>query len=241
MKRCFRYLVFFFPCLLGGNMLYLQGQDTIENPEWSVSEARAFDTIALDAYRSDPVFQYGAVRQFNESLWSRIKRWFWNKMDQLFGTEGNITGMIIFFSFLAIGVIALLYYLTRIQKSSPFRKGDRKTGQEAELFDENLKPADLKAKILQAKAKSDYRSAVRYLTIRMFKELEQAGALEMDPSTSIDQYRKKMGQNRISSQFNALTRYFEFVWYGEYALSSADFARIEMRFEEFADTLKEPN
>lgn len=238
MRSSFKYLFVVFLLVQGGESPYLQGQVPGETPDWSVPQSRAFDTLALNGYKSDPAFQYGAVRQFNESLWSRIKRWFWNKLDELFGTNGSVTGMIIFFSFLGLGVVALLYYLIRIRDISPFRRADRKAAAHAVLFDEKIEPEDLDRKIREAKEGANYRMAVRYLTIRMFHELEQAGSLDTDPSTTMDQYRQKLRNSPFSSQFDALTRYFEFVWYGEYALSNEDFSKIERRFEQFSETLK---
>ena len=204
----------------------------------TVVEYRQFDTLSLSHYRSQDAFVYGTVVQSKENLWSKMKRWFWNKVGDLIGPEASLWSKIIFYGLLALGLIAIILYFSRVEISSIFRKGDFRQKLHAEILDEKIDADNISQLIETSKKNEDFKRAVRYRLIQILIQLEKDKIIQLEQNKTIAQYRKNFPMASLKPQFGELTKIFEYVWYGEYHLDADQYGKIEDQFITFLKSIQ---
>lgn len=203
-----------------------------------IVQRRQFDTVALNAYQSKLEFDYGSVLQFEESLWSKLKKWFWSKVQQMIGPDASLFSKIVFYGLLVLGIIGMIMYFSRVETSSIFKRGDYRSKLNAEILDEKIDVHNIDQLIVSAKGKSDFKLATRYLLIKTLIQLENAELIKLQENITVAQYRKAFDVAPLKAEFASLTEIFEYVWYGEYPLQPEQFVAIEMEFQNFFQSIK---
>lgn len=101
------------------------------------------------------------------------------------------------------------------------------------LDEEEAKPVKERkfdAAITKAASEKEYRQAVRYLYLQLLQRLSAAGAIEFAVDKTNTEYLRELTGKPYKDEVAELTRYYDYVWYGEFALDAAAYATIENRF-----------
>lgn len=215
-------------------------QDSVSDTviQIEIMQSRQFDTVALHSYQRKVEFDYGSVRQFDESLWSKLKRWFWSKLLDTIGPDASLFSKIVFYGLLVLGIIGMIMYFSRVDTAFIFKRGDYRRKLNAEILDEKIDVHNIDQLIEVAKEKSDFKLATRYLLIKTLIQLEQAELIQLRENITIAQYRKAFDVQALKAEFASLTEIFEYVWYGEYPLQYEQFVSIEKEFQDFFQSIK---
>lgn len=85
---------------------------------------------------------------------------------------------------------------------------------------------------LIAKAVNDqnYRMATRYLYLQLLQKLTKAGAIEFAADKTNSEYLRELTGKTYKQEVAALTLNYEYVWYGEFLIDAAGYAKLENRF-----------
>jgi hypothetical protein len=132
-------------------------------------------------------------------------------------------------------ILVILYAIFRIVVSnklflfysSPHKKvlpSEYITGVPDEEFDKHISTAIDEA---------NYQQATRYLYLKALRLLHTRGLIQFHPDATNNDYLLSMAAHKLSSHFNYLTRIYDYVWYGKFPLTSAQFKALNKSFQHF--------
>ncbi len=195
---------------------------------------RAFNQSALETYKTNKDFQYGADYQTAQSLWTRFWRWFWNYFGSLISDVASnnatknisivvLTGLIIYLviKFSGVGVLQLF---TGKAKPVPIPYSESL---------ENIHEIDFEPEIEKAIHNLDYRLAVRMLYLKCLKKLSDSGLISWQIDKTNSNYIAELVNSGREDKFTSLTRQFEYIWYGEFNINQSTFLEIHDDFKNF--------
>lgn len=199
---------------------------------------RSFDAEALARLRAQKEFEYDRPPP-PPSLWDRMRQW----LDEYLFRHIFRSEFSRWVDYLLIGssVLLLLYlilYLTQTNLRSIFYSS---TVLHPVTFasEVHLDADALQALIDEAIVQQDYRSAVRYLFLRALNALAAKGLIVWRIDKTNRDYVQELAQNELRTRFSELVRLFEYVWYGEFALTKQDFEVAKRAFDTFTLQLPE--
>lgn len=210
---------------------------------------RHFDTVALQAYKKQPEFQYHDAVESNPSLWSRFWHWLKNFLKGLFkpmkiGTNagrfwiifGYILKYLLIIGGLA-GVVFLSLKLAGIDLLNIFSRNPVSANLEYSESFEDIHEINFDDEIEKAIAQHNYRLAVRLLYLRSLKHLSDANLIKWQPDKTNNAYVAELSNNEQRRFFKTLTLQFEYVWYGEFAINAQAFNKINAAFTDFKKSI----
>lgn len=199
------------------------------------------NSINIDTYKSDKAFDYKEYK-FKNSIWQKFKKWIYNILlkifEWLFGQKKSISYLSTFikiFSYLGLG--ALIYLIVRFLFNANFIKYFREHGEEAEVKygedEEIIRKKDIDQLLKNAIDNSDYRLGLRFYFLKLLKTLEAKKVIKWEPQKTNFDYLKEIKQDVYNDTFKRFTYWYDYIWYGNYPLTSLEFTAISKEFEAF--------
>jgi hypothetical protein len=96
-----------------------------------------------------------------------------------------------------------------------------------------LNGSDYEKLIAGATENKNFRLAVRYLYLRCLQKLAIAGAIHFEPDKTNFQYRSELAGKLYINKFDSLTRNYEYIWYGGFAINDKMYSKIHQEFNQF--------
>lgn len=200
----------------------------------------------IENYRAEKEFDYiNSVEKDN--WWTRFKKWINAKYHQfinwLFGDykANSILAAIIS----VIPVLLILSLLGLIAwLFSRLNPGGRilQKPKTSEVFlseeEELVKNEDLPALMQAAIQNGQYRLAVRYYYLQELRKLDELELIHYEYQKTNRDYSEEIKNKGIKEQFSNITKLYEFIWYGSFQVSEADFKLAEKGFIRMEDALK---
>lgn len=139
-----------------------------------------------------------------------------------------LLGMFLIFVIYRIIVVNNLYFVSSRKKL--IHDDD---GGEEDISDENIDE-----KIRKAAGAEDYRTAIRYSYIKGLRLLNDKGWIRMHAQATNHDYIYQVSKYPVAGDFNFLTRVYDYVWYGEFAVNNEQYARLQTDFQKFYLAIK---
>ena len=101
------------------------------------------------------------------------------------------------------------------------------------IEEEEAKPVrdrNYDAVIAKAMGENNYRLAVRYMYLQLLQRLAAGGAIDFAVDKTNTEYLRELTGKPYKEEVAALTRYYDYVWYGEFAIDAAACSKLESRF-----------
>lgn len=205
-----------------------------------------FDKSIVESYQANDDYNYFKTIQ-EESAWEKFWNWVnlqWNKfLDWLFSgvSEGNFWNYLalILKILLIIGLVVLIiwlfnkYYVVN-QKSPPADQSEINLSEDELL----IQKKDLSTLIEEAESEGNFRLASRYLFLNILKQLKDHNFIEYQFQKTNADYKSEITQQNIKSDFTYASRFYEFVWYGDFKLEITDFKIAKTRFEKLINNIQ---
>jgi len=140
----------------------------------------------------------------------------------------------IFFWILAgLFILFILYKLFLTEGA--FRRVGKTDKAATPLVEEELitHESDFDAMIRQAVGAGNYRLAVRYQYLKTLHQLAAKGAVALASDKTNYQYVREIKDGESRKGFAGLTLSYEYVWYGEFAITEQTYRKIENEFTLF--------
>jgi len=177
------------------------------------------------AYANDPAY-WAREPQIQER--SRRKG-FWDYFNDFFsGSAIRVVTyciLIAFFGFIIYRIIVVnklfLFYSSTKTKTAV-------TGEDIDIHDENLDE-----KIQKAVDVKDHRLAVRYMYLKSLQLLNKGQWIRYHTDATNYEYVNQMSGHKLASEFGFLTRVYDYMWYGEFALTEEQFDIVYKNFCHF--------
>ena len=247
-KNVFKYWVCFLFILNLGSIpcLYSAHESYSTLNDGSIQKPVEFDTSIIKPYQSDSDYYYFKA-EAEPDLWQKFKRWLnlqWNKfLDWLLsGIEsGGVWEYIaLILKIIVIIGIALLiiwlfnkYYTTR-PKAPNKNQSQVNLSEEEEL----LIQKDLSTLAYEAEKDNNYRLASRYWFLNLLKHLKEKHFIDYQFQKTNTDYKNELRETRLKTDFTYASRFYEFVWYGDFKLDLDEFESAKLKFENIINYIK---
>ncbi|MBK8923969.1 MAG: DUF4129 domain-containing protein [Saprospirales bacterium] len=209
-------------CVLCGFPAWLSAQDDPGRVERRVIAAAEWKRAAqgLD-YSQDVPPPPKAQRQPPVPNDNPVQHPFRNFDAQFWGNVAQILAILAAMAVVGYGIYRML--------QEPRNKRIARDGAEITVdnLDTYLHETDLDRFLREALARQDYTQAIRIYFLQIIKQLSESEAINWSKEKTNRDYLLEMRPHPQYETFRGLTRTFERVWYGNIALSAAEFARLE--------------
>ena len=136
-----------------------------------------------------------------------------------------IWGIIIAIFLLAVGYFLLANKINIFSRSSSNNANTKADGEEIDLF--KIPYHDL---LQKAYSEKNYRLAVRILYLQTLKLLSEKNVIAFQADYTNMDYLQQLSHTMFYKDFFAITRHYEYVWYGGFTVSEPAFNTIRSDF-----------
>lgn len=170
-----------------------------------------------------------------------IARFFSWIMEKIFGntsSEGRRQAKWAFLWILVVAGVVMAIWLFRKSEFGSFLRGNTKeAGFNFSDMEEDISQIDFEEKVRKAKQDKDFRLAVRWLYLKQLFLLNEHGRIAWQPYKTNMDYANELSASSLKQSFRQLSKLYEYVWYGDYPLEEAGFAKAESEFAQFETQL----
>ena len=206
-------------------------------PDTSRVEPRSFKEDAIKKLKANPDLNYKQPPTMAESIWDRFWAWVGRMLDSFFDSAFNTNwGRVIVY---ALGLALLVVLIMMILKVNAFKviySGD--SVQKYNVLDENIHEMNFEILIQQAIDEQDYKKGVRLLFLYALKLLADRQLIHWQPGKTNHEYVGELSHVELRSGLNDLSYYFDYAWYGNFAINQGLFHRAQNAFTEWRTKLK---
>lgn len=217
--------------------VYDQQADDTALPDSSRVTPLSFDSTLLQQLKSDPDLQYREQPTVGESLWTRFQRWLADWIASILDSATNTNwGRVLtyLFAFVCLVIITMM-----VMKVNAFRIffGDKAVPLQHQVIDENIHEMDFERLIQEALARKDYRLGVRLLFLHALKILSDKNQIHWMQGKTNRDYLNELSSGEVRQGFSQLSYFFEYAWYGNFAITDGMYARVRQIFDSWKRTI----
>lgn len=196
-------------------------------PERYIPVLREAPEDFKEGYKKDKEFKYASDpdfwEQYKQKTQDKKPASAVNKID--WGILKSIALVII-----GILVVVLIFMLLN---NSFLRKNNAVQQHTVSGLDDENDLTNLDDKLQKAEAENNFREAVRILYLINLKDLNEGEYIEFHEKFTNEDYKKQLSSSSLSSEFNQLSKIYEYVWYGEISVSVEQYKNIQTYFKNF--------
>jgi len=205
--------------------------------ECSVRKARIPERAYFSKYLNDKQYRYEEdypaeiKSNFLSRLWHRIL----TLRDLVFKALAYfpLTVRIIFYCLFVLLLVILattrfskLFYTESVIAGPDFKEIQDEGGQ-----------TDLDEAVRIQISRQNYRSAIRFLHLKILKELELKGLVIFSREKTNRDYSREIKDSRLQVIFSQLAAVYNRIWFGNYDLTGEEFDKLASGFYRFSDLL----
>jgi hypothetical protein len=197
-----------------------------------------FSKEKIDDYKNDKAFDYTEKLE-EENWWTQFKKWvsnqwfnFWKWLFGDYEADGILAFIIKSIPYLIIiGIVAFVIWL--FIKLNPGARLLR-SKEKPEVFfteeEEIIRGKNIRKLINKALENKDYRLAVRYYYLLILKKLTFAHIIEYEFDKTNSDYIAEISSEEINANFKKATLLYDYIWYGNFAVSETEFNKARIVF-----------
>ncbi len=213
-------------------------QAVLRTDSSAITDLKQMDAVYIDSVKNEKAFQYDTQEMRRVSAWDRFWQWVSYQIDRFFAREGYALGFKILIWALVITVIAFaVTKLVGMEKISFWIKGHKSALTEGEVDEDNIYGIDFDSEIAAAESRSAYREAVRFLYLKSLRLLADRSFINWKINKTNIEYAAELSDIKYRNDFQLLTRYYEYAWYGEFDLNKDDYSKVSQSFVRFNKTV----
>ena len=231
-------ILFFYLILLLGNYTFSQTSDNSQRPR---VEKKSFDTQKLQELAKEDAFDYNRKDiPRNYSLWELFKDWLGEKIAGFFRmmSDNESTTKNVLYVISVILMLYLIFKLLKINSRSLFYNTSEKVNQDQGIFTENIHEIDFKKALQEAIDLEQYKTAVRILYLALLKSLDSRDFIKWKSYKTNHDYETEIKDELVKKDFESLTKYFEYICYGDFTLDRNAFERAKVIYEKLESAIQ---
>lgn len=221
-------------------------QQEIQNQSETAPAPVEFDREKISSYKEQPEFDY-TEEVAQENWWTKFKRYVrlqWQKFLNWLSRDHMLNGITLFLLemipyLILVGILFFAIWLfIKLNPASSYLS-DQTTGSVL-LNDEEeiIQSKDIRKLIEEAVATENYRLAVRYYYLLVLQQLSETGYIDYQFPKTDQEYLAEIKQESLKKQFEQITRIYDFIWYGSFDVTAANYPRAKKEFEEMQELIK---
>jgi hypothetical protein len=203
-------------------------------------ELRQVPDTTVNRLQQDPAFSYAN----DEDYWKKRKQKAREEENTVFGgiveALESAVGRVIIYTILVGIFVYILYRIVVVNQLFRLPGHSKKRGQAGAYddMDELSGEGNIDDKIRKAAAEKDYRTAVRFMYLKGLRLLSDKGWLRLHAQATNHDYVHQVSKYPVGPAFRFLTDVYDYVWYGEFAVTETQFERLQSDFQRFYQSLK---
>jgi hypothetical protein len=146
-------------------------------------------------------------------------------------------GTLVWGIIIAVFLFAVIYFLFANKISIFYRSSSKNTNTDIEEDEVDLFKIPYQDLLQKAYAEKNYRLAVRILYLQTLKLLSEKNIIAFQADYTNLDYLKQLSPTMFYKDFFAITRHYEYVWYGSFAVSEPAFNTIRKDFNTIQDKI----
>lgn len=194
-------------------------------------EVRKFSSADVEKLKADPDLNYTQPPTVAESLWDRFMRllgWFFSTLFEK-ATTTDLGRFIMYLLAIILGIVVIMMLL-KVNAFKVFYSGADSGKQNYQVFHENIHEMDFDALIKEATEKKEYRVATRLVFLHALKILSDKQLIDFKPGKTNHDYVEELTTGEIKTGLNELSFYFDYAWYGNFAINENQFQKVKGTF-----------
>jgi Domain of unknown function (DUF4129) len=193
-------------------------------------------TERLDDFRNDREYRYHNDAPPPENPLAKFWYWLMRKLSAFFQSSSyeNFWQYVILAT---IGGFALWLLYKSEFLGGIFGRKAQDDPLSYNRITENIHELDFNKLIDEAVENHNYRLAIRLYYLKTLKQLTDKQLIHWQPTKTNRIYVDELGNLRLKADFEQLTSQFEYVWYGDFTVSEAEFGDIKEAFSTFSDKI----
>jgi len=220
----------------------VMGNDSIRHEEKEFSgindtlliNTRSFSSSEVESLKADTELNFKELPTVAESLWDRFKQWVTWFFESLFKNAVTTdVGRVIMYTLAGILLILVIMMLLKVNAFKVFYSGADQGRQNYQVFHENIHEMDFEKLIQEAAEKNEFRLATRLIFLHALKILSDKHLIEFNAGKTNHDYVEELASPDLKTGLNELSFYFDYAWYGNFAISDTQFQRIKNMFSEW--------
>jgi hypothetical protein len=199
---------------------------------------RPLPAARLREFRQQREFRYVEPPPAETSTMSLFWRRFWQWVGELLSGPGyQSRGRYVVYALFGAAFLYVLLRLLRLDYTSAFGRASRSLPLSYEAAPEDINSIDFAARLEEAEATGNYRLAVRLGYLLVLHTLAVRQLINWQPDKTNHHYLQELTGTPWLPGFSLLTRQFEYVWYGEEALTPLSYATVRDARQQFLTDL----
>jgi hypothetical protein len=195
---------------------------------------KKFDEGNIENYKSDSDFEYDVVDEgpslyeqvtdwFNR-LFRKILSWFFDDIEVPFDFLVSLLKTLPYI-IAAIVLYLIVRFFLKINSRNIISGRSNKEIVHIEDEEELLSSKDLPKLIELAIAEENYRLATRYQYVLLLQQLSNKEIIVWEPQKTNEDYIKEVQRENIHTEFEEITRFYDFVWYGNFEINHQEYLK----------------
>jgi hypothetical protein len=187
------------------------------------------DAARLEELRGQRAFQYiEPVDRPEQSAWDAFWARVWrNITDWLNSRSYSHFWRWIFYALFLVAGIFVVLKLVQVDLTAMLSRTPRRISLAYDAAAENIHEVDFTARLAEAEAAGNWRLAVRLGYLQLLKTLSDHGLIRWQPDKTNHAYLAELpAATTLRADFRTITQQFEYVWYGELAMSRPLYERV---------------
>ncbi len=205
----------------------------------SAIEVRSFDNSVIQKLKSDKDLQYEEMPTVAESLWQRLLLWVIKFFATLFSDVilADWT-KILWYGLSLVAIVVVIMMLLRVNAFKVFYAGEGASTISYNVLNEDIHIMDFDKLIREAIDQRDYRKAIRLLFLQSLKLLADKNLIHWQQGKTNHDYLLELRGDELKTGFNDLNYYFEYAWYGNFAISNEMFLKVQRTFTDWRSKIQ---
>lgn len=207
-------------------------------------EVKKIENGDLEKYRDDPAFDYEVVKA-QRTWWDDFTEWLGYLLRRFFGAIFGVekaplllANFLKVLPYLLLGVLLylLIRFFNNVNISGPGRKLER--GSVGLSEEEHLiRNEDLQRLVQNALEDKNYRLAIRYYYLYLLQVMTEKNIIAWELQKTNDDYLREIKSTDLKSPFKQITRWYDYIWYGEFHINESGYQKAEKAFSSLKNTL----
>jgi len=195
----------------------------------------------LKKYKEDSAFDYRENKVEN-SWWNNFKSWLYNIFlkifNAMFGAAEGLRFLAVFLRVLPYVLLGLLLFLLirfflKVNSKSMFYNKSNPNLVGISEEEEIMRHKDIQQLIKDAISNGNYRLAIRYYYLLILKSMSDKEYIDWELQKTNYDYLTELTKSDLIQPFSDITRFYNYIWYGNFAIDAASYQKLESKFSNF--------
>ncbi len=188
-------------------------------------------------YADDPEFKYDSEKG-SKTFLARLLEKLGELLKKLFGlgslSKVTDTTLLIFKILCGLVILVVLYFSVRLVMNHQgkwfFQKKNESIAIDINNTEQLIQSADFEQLIYEVEKQGDTRQSIRLYYLWLLKDLKGKGLINWLPEKTNTDYLSELRDETLREKFIYLSYLFNYIWYGEFAITDADYVNARKAF-----------